>query len=177
MLIRKYLPGDEARIKSVYKVCFSGPPWNQEVTEEEAEARWADHSSRAGFVCFVATENEQVIGASWFDTISLEELARERGDDLVAFVTSLGSMLPAVWIRETIVDPRFQGKRIASQLKEWAVRDIAERLSHTILLTRLRDDNTKIIRANEKLGFRRTGVRVASRGTPGLSHEYWYFVL
>lgn len=57
------------------------------------------------------------------------------------------------------------------------MQDIMEHLAPVILLTRMRDDNTKIVRANERLGFRRTGIRVASKATPGLQHEYWYLVL
>ena len=110
MIIRRHCPGDETSIKPIYQACFSGPPWNQDVTVEEAAARWQDHSSRPGFTCFVATENQQIIGASWFDTISRETLAQERGCELVSFVTSIELTLPIVWIRETIVDPVFKEK-------------------------------------------------------------------
>lgn len=48
MIVQKYYPGDEIYIKPIYHLCFSGSPWNQEVTEEEAAARWQDHSSRRG---------------------------------------------------------------------------------------------------------------------------------
>lgn len=121
MIIRPYYPGDEVSIKLIYRACFSGPPWNQNTTEEEAAARWQDHSSRPGFTCFVAAESHRVVGASWFDPISRETLAQERGRELVNFATAIDSSLPLVWIRETIVDPSFQGKRIASQLKERAL--------------------------------------------------------
>lgn len=177
MIIRKYRPGDEIYIKSIYRACFSGPPWNQEVTEEEAAARWQDHSSRPGFTCLVAEENQRVIGASWFDAVSREILAQERGRELVDFATSIHPTLPLVWIRETIVDPAYQGREVASQIKERVIQEIKERLAPVILLTRMRDDNTKIVRANEKLGFKRAGINVASKTTPGLQHEYWYLVL
>lgn len=177
MLIREYSVGDEIYIRPIYQICFSGHPWNQEVTKEEAAMRWQDHSSRHGFTCFVAEESQQVIGASWFDMISHATLAQERGQELANFVTSIDPMLSLVWIRETIVDPEYQGKRIASQLKERVLQDIKQRLAPVILLTRMRDDNVKIVRANEKLGFKRTGIKVASKMTLGLVHEYWHLTL
>lgn len=177
MIIRKFRDGDEIYIKPIYRICFSGPPWNREVTEEETVARWQDHSSQSGFVCFVAEESQRVVGASWFDTISHEALAQERGRELADFAVSINQTLPLVWIRETIVDPTFQGKGIASQLKERVMQEISEHIAPVILLTRMRDDNTKIVRANEKLGFKRAGIKVASKATPGLLHEYWYLVL
>lgn len=177
MIVRRYCSGDEASIKFIYRACFSGSPWNQDVTEEETEARWKDHSSRPGFICLVATKCQKIIGASWFDVISHEILAQERGSELMRFVTSIGSTLPVVWIRETIVAPEFQGQRIASRLKECVMLEIKECLAPVILLTRMRDDNTKIVCANEKLGFKRTGIKVASKATQGLLHEYWCLVL
>jgi len=177
MIIRKFRPGDEIKIKLIYRICFSGPPWNQEVSVEETAARWQDHSSRPGFTCVVAEENQRVVGASWFDTISHEALIQERGRELMDFVLSINPALSLVWIRETIVEPAFQGKGIASQLKERVMQEIRSISQPVILLTRMRDDNTKIVRANEKLGFKRTGIKVASRMTQGLLHEYWYLVL
>ena len=177
MIIRKYRSGDEVYIKLIYRACFSGPPWNQKVAEKEAETRWQDHFSKAGFIYFVAQEDQQVVGASWFDTISYEALAQERGRELVNFAESVDPKLPLVWIRETIVDPAFQGKRIASQLKERIMEEVKNHFAPVILLTRMRDDNLKIVRANEKLGFKRTGIKAPSKATPGLLHEYWYLVL
>lgn len=177
MIIRRHCPEDEASIKLIYRTGFSGQPWNQNVTEEEAAARWQDHSSRPGFTCFVAEENRLVVGASWFDPISHETLAQERGQELVNFVMSIDPALPLIWIRETVVDPAFQGRGIASQLKERVLRNIRERLAPVILLTRMRDDNIKIVRANEKLGFKRTGIKVESKATPCLLHEYWHLAL
>lgn len=177
MIIRKYRDGDEMYIKSIYQICFSGPPWNQEVTIEEAAACWRDHSSRDRFTCFVAEENQLILGASWFDAISHDALVQERGRELMDFAIAIDSELPLVWIRETFVDPAFQGRKIASQLKDRAMQEIKDYFIPVIILTRMRDDNTKIVRANERLGFKRTGIKVASETTMGLLHEYWYFVL
>lgn len=177
MIIRRFCPVDEETIISIYKACFSGPPWNQDVTEEEAAARWYDHSSRFGFTCFVAVKDQQVVGASWFDVISCEKLIQERGRELGCFVISINPTLPVVWIRETIVIPLFHGQRIASQLKECIMLEIKECLAPAILLTRMRDDNIGIIRVNERLGFNRTGIKAVSNTTPGLLHEYWYLIL
>jgi len=86
MIIRKFNSDDATSIKQIYRVCFSGPPWNQEVTEEEAESRWADHSSKPSFECFVAEKNYQIIGASWYDIVDRDVLGRERGQELVDFI-------------------------------------------------------------------------------------------
>jgi len=177
MIIRKYSADDAKRIKQIYKICFSGPPWNQEVTIEETENRWADHSSKPSFECFVAVSDNQIVGASWYDEISRNMLSKERGVKLINFINSIDQNIPLIWIRETIVDPSFQGKGIASQLKNNVMNEIINKYSPAILLTRMRDDNIKIVSANSKLGLQRTGIKVASKATPGLFHEYWYRTL
>ncbi|PIR92713.1 hypothetical protein COU01_00370 [Candidatus Falkowbacteria bacterium CG10_big_fil_rev_8_21_14_0_10_44_15] len=178
MYIRKYQPADVLDIQRIYQVCFSGPPWNQEVTAEEAELRWQEHSSKEGFTCFVAVHDHQIVGAAWFNVISRNELTKERGHALANFATSINLTPKFIWIRETIVDPAFQGQGIASRLKEKVVQEVKEHFVPPImLLTRMRDDNTNIVHINEKLGFKRTGIKVKSKATPDLLHEYWHLVL
>ena len=177
MIIRSYQVGDESVIQSIYQACFSGPFWNLNLTKESVAARWQDHCSREGFTCFVTEEGQKVVGASWFDMISRETLASECGSELADFTALIDPALSLIWIRETIVDPAFQGKRIASRLKNRIMHEIRSCHAPVILLTRMRDDNTKIVRINERLGFLRTGIRVASRAIPGLIHDYWYYVM
>lgn len=175
--IRKYQPADVLDIQRIYQVCFSSPPWNQEVTAEEAALRWQEHSSKEGFTCFVVVHDHQIVGAAWFDLISRNELAKERGHELANFAASINSTCQFIWIRETIVDLEFKGQGIASRLKEQIVQEIKEHFVQAILLTRMRDDNTNIVHINEKFGFKRTGIKVKSKSTPNLLHEYWYLAL
>lgn len=81
--------------------------------------------------------------------------------------------MECVWIRDTIVDPSFQGKGIATQIKIEALRKIKEKFPNWIILTRMRKDNFGIIKINERLGFRRTGIQIPSSQKKGIFHEYW----
>lgn len=177
MLIRRHEERDVPQIKKVSRVCFSSGIWKNPRTEERMEKRWQEHSSKPGFTCLVAEEESRVVGASWFFSISPEELSQKRSKELRSFVELVNSKLSLVWIGETFVDPAFQGRGIASKLTESVMQKIEDNFAPAIALTRMRPDNALIIRINENLGFKHTDIQVPSKKTENLSHEYWYCVV
>ncbi len=177
MNIRKHQSSDAYAIITLYRECFSGPPWNHPVSINEATKRWQEHSNMPGFNCFVATIKGEIVGSSWYNIISIDELEKERGKEIASFIDSIPTFNSYIWIRETIVALKHQGKAIATRLKQHVMDEIAQHHAPVILITRMRDDNTKIIRANEKLQFQRTDIKVKSSSLPGVEHEYWYRTL
>lgn len=176
MNIRSFNPNEGSVIQGIMGRAFAGPPWYEALGEVELLRRWVVASTKPGFCCIVAEDGGQLLGASWWDTPSLGELAAERGDKLAQFVQDRFDARPIVWIRDTIVDPQAQGRGIAGRLKSEGIVHVRCHLSNAICLTRMRADNKRIIAVNERAGFLRTGIRVTS-STPGTYHEYWYLAL
>ncbi len=173
MKVRDYKQSDRSEIELVYRQAFAGPPWHEQLSGEEVARRWQACSSRRGFSGLVAEAAGQVIGFTCFDTPTLPELEQERGEVLAKFASASGQER-VVWIRETCVAPEFQGKSLARVLKEAAWARLCNSQESVIVLTRMRDDNTRIIHLNETLGFRRTGIRLPDRLISGVFQEYWY---
>lgn len=177
MIIRPFVDADGSAVTTVLRRAFSGPPWNESWDQPKVDRMWKDHSMRPGFDCLVADRDGRVVAATWYDTPSDEDLARERGTELSNFVRSHGAEGSVVWIRETVCDPDVQGTGLAGRLKEAALARLKDRFLGCLLLTRMRDDNVAIVRINRRLGFEKTGVRVAFQNIPGLVHDYWYLRL
>lgn len=173
MNIREYRAEDSGGVQEVYQRAFAGLPWYEQLSDEEVARRWLACSTRRGFFCLVAEAVGQVIGFTCFDTPTLPELEQERGEALAKF-TSASGQERVVWIRETCVTPEFQGKSLARVLKEAAWSKLCDDKKSAIVLTRMRDDNTRIIHLNETLGFRRTGIRLPDGLIPSVFQEYWY---
>lgn len=173
MNIREYKAEDSGGVQEVYRRAFAGPPWCEQLSDEEVARRWQFCLTRRGFSCLVAEMIGQIIGFTCFDTPTLLELEQERGEALAKF-TSASGQKQIVWIRETCVTTKFQGKSLARVLKEVAWARLCNSQTSTIVLTRMRDDNIRIIHLNETLGFRRTGIRMPDRLVPSVFQEYWY---
>lgn len=171
-MIREYREDDLVAVEEVYRLAFAGPPWHEQLSEEEVARRWQKCISERGFGCLVAEIGGQVIGFTCWDEPTLAGLAKERGQALADFAARRGR--PVVWLRETCVAPDYQGQGVARRLKSAVVLNVSGMARSYLALTRMRDDNTGIIRLNELFGFRRTGIRVPSSQVPGLFHEYWY---
>lgn len=172
MIIRDYLKGDEVLIWKIYQQAFAGFPWFENLSDEEVQSRWKTQSSKDGFECIVAEESGRIVGASWWDTPTLKDLANERGKDLADFSREKNFPL-IVWIRETVVDPLFQKRGVAKKLKQESLDRLSKR-KPCLVLTRMREDNKAIIRINESVGFVRTGIKRLSSQVAGVFHEYWY---
>lgn len=183
-MVREFRNSDHAAILEVYRAAFAGPPWYEVLSEAEVAHRWVVSLTKSGFSCLVAEEERKIIGATWWDMPTIDALRQERGAALAAFAMGPIPISPRLswhsvgtaWLRETVVAPKHQGRGVARNLKEYALGTMW--YSRTpLVLTRMRDDNTAIIRLNETLGFQRTGIRVPSSQKPGIMHEYWYLMI
>jgi len=181
VIIRNYRSNstDAEKIQKISQICFSSGLWKTPGrTPEEMERRWEDHSSQTGFSCLVGEVDQQIIAASWYFEITLDQLAEKRGNELRDFVKSISRQdISLVWLGETFVHPDFQRRGYARQIKERVMDEVRDSLAPAILLTRMRPDNAFIISTNKKLGFRPTGISVLSKTKPGVFHEYWYMFL
>lgn len=177
MVIRPFRQEDVPEILKGYKGAFEGSPWFQTLEDDRVAEIWADHSSKRGFVCMVGVTEGAVAAAGWWDTPDPETLRSERGDELVAFARDRGApRRVVVWEREALVHPAFQGRGFGRAIRIHAHEVMRAQTPGALVLTRMRDDNTPILSISGKLGFSRTGIRVASR-KPGVFHEYWYLDL
>lgn len=167
-----------AEIASVYKKAFAGFPWFENLSQEEVRLRLVNDVKKKTFECLLAIgQNAKVQGCLWFDDISIDMLRKERGQELVDFAQNFCKnhvVLKIVWEREIFVSPDWQRQKIASQLRSILISHLETGLKSVLLLTKMRDDNTGIIKIAEKLGFRRTGIRAPSSQIPDLFHEYWF---
>ena len=172
-----------AETAQAYLKAFHGAPWYEtDLTIEEVSRRLNEQASKPGFDgIWIHDGQGELVCASWYDTPDLGSLQKEQGKPLRDLVESLSIQTGAVklvWQRETIVSPQYQTQGLALIVKQ----AITSRLKHAadsygspiIVATRMRDDNVRIIKVNEKVGFERTGVKVESRKTPGKTHEYWF---
>ena len=175
MKIRSFKSDDATSVKRIYRESFAGYPWFEDLSEETISQRWAESVNKTGFDCLVAEIEGKVAGATWWDIPSLERLAVERGDVLAGFArTRLEKNMTIIWVRNTIVDPRFQRQRVTTLLKDRFLALLAE--AQCLMLTRMRDDNSSIIHINQKAGFKRTGIRMPCDIKPSVCHEYWYLI-
>lgn len=173
MKIRDFLENDVDKIQAIYQQAFTGWPWYEYLSAQEVGRRWEIQRVKFGFGCLVAEISKQIVGATWWDIISPEQLLIERGVELADFVNKLPGH-DLVWLRETCVNPEFQSRGIASLLKKEAMARLESFNKSTLLLTRMREDNVVIISINTNLGFNRTGIKVPSSQVTGVFHEYWY---
>lgn len=175
--IRQLCESDSGAILELYREAFAGPPWNETLPDAELTCRWFTALAKTGFGCLVAEEARQIIGATWWDILTLEVLRQERGDALVEFAKT-HQPEKLVWLRETMVLPGYQNQGVARQLKTVALTSICSSNKQPILiLTRMREDNLPIIYLNQNLGFKKTGLHVQSSQKADTQHEYWYLLL
>ncbi|HBW74407.1 MAG TPA: hypothetical protein DEF59_04070 [Candidatus Magasanikbacteria bacterium] len=174
MKIRTMRPADEEIIRAMYRDAFAGAPWFEKVPEEEVLMRWESHRGKIGFSCLVAEEAGELMGATWWDTLTIDALSAERGETLAEFALREGTKAERIiWIRETVVFQRFQGRGIARMLKAASLEVISAE-AKSLILTRMRDDNMGILHVAQRFGFKRTGIRMPSKSNPDVWHEYWY---
>ncbi len=176
MVIRELRNGEERDVQRVCQEAFSGFPWFLAMTDEYISNRWNSCSKHSGFHCVVAEIDGSIVGACWFCEMGNEEIEAEKGKALRGFAEAYQISCPRIWIDATVVNPRFQGQGLAKAIKMWILELIRSSHPQALLLTRMRDDNVGIIRINEEVGFRRTGIRIPATGSVHL-HEYWYLAI
>lgn len=166
-------------VAEIYRLAFQGAPWLETLSIEEVLDRIKAHSLKPGFRALIKkSPTGNIVGSLWYDTPRLEDLRRERGEELASAVEKLQTDLnisDLVFTRETIVHPSVQGGGIGSGLRQRFLEDLAYSYFEGVLvLTRMRDDNHPIIKIAENMNYIRTGVRVESTQASGTFHEYWY---
>lgn len=169
-------------VSVMYQEAYKGDPWNEDLTYVEVYNRVQKDIARDTFEAFTAeTPEGKVVGALWFDEISLDRLEQERGENLAVFAKNLSEqtgVTTAVWERDLMVKPDHQGQHIGTRLRVAFNAYLAEKYPEGVmLLTRMRDDNPGTIRSAEKLGYQKTGVRIQSSKWPDLYHDYWYKII
>ncbi|MBI2356093.1 MAG: GNAT family N-acetyltransferase [Candidatus Doudnabacteria bacterium] len=170
MKIRDLTAADLIGVRQIYREAFAGFPWFETVTDAEIDSRF--NSVMSGLV---AVQDNSVVGATWWEVITIEKLRQERGEELVRFANTFREEhLKYVWVRETIVLPSHQGQGIGLMLKQDSIKRLHEVYKPVMILTRMRDDNLPIIRIAERCGFARTGIKVPDSQVL-VNHEYWYY--
>ena len=173
MNIRSICKGDEVAIWKLCQKAFKGYPWFENMTDDSIKARWMKHIREPNFQCLVVVnDGNQILSVAWFHDISHETIKIQKGVPLLEFVTSKHPDRPCVWIDATVTDPDFQGRGMATKLKQAIFERILGLHSRPLILTRMRDDNVGIIKVNEKFGFIRTGIKITGSGE--VQHEFWY---
>lgn len=177
MLIRALSKNDVSEILGVYKRAFVGYPWYEDLSAEELWRRWNSHSSKRGFDGLVGIKDNRMVGAVWWNLLAHEDLEEfKKGEDLKRFVKNNFPQGVVFWEREIITDPSYQNKGIAQKLRQEFVSKL-DSFRPAVILTRMRGDNSAILRIAEKLGFRPAGIRVPSSQKEAVFHEYWYLFL
>jgi hypothetical protein len=184
IIISPFHTRETAAVKDLYRKSFAGPPWNENLTGEEIDRRWAYSLARDGFVCRIAKDSlGRLAGVMWLDTPTDEFVASERGPHLLNRVREIHPDAPIVWCRDTMVSMRHTGRGVAKLLKlEEFPKVIAaikksQGVDAVICVTRMRDDNPAIISINERLGFQRSGIRHRCSSNPRESHEFWTSII
>lgn len=172
------------RKKEVAEICrmaFEGHPWYEKLTVEESLKRIVPYLDMEGFGCVISETDGEITGALWYNSISVDDLESEKGKSLADFARGLllsKQIRNVVFTRETVVDPKHQGKGFASKLKSDFISQIeALYPDGALILTRHRSDNPAIIKTSEKLGYEKTGIRMPSSQNPNAHHEYWYKII
>lgn len=178
----------------LYHDAFQAGVWKESLSEKIIRERleYCLNKQFSGIWLLHPQDPDIVLGASWFDTIDLPTLLRERinqnGTELVQFIShelEKNPNLILLWHRETLVHPLAQGRGLAKRLK-FMIFDHLQKLSNSyqrpiLVATRMRDDNLAIIHVNNQLGMVRTGVHhPASQyelnllaSPEPINHEYW----
>ncbi len=164
----------------LYMAAFANFPWFEVLAEAEAKARLETSRNKAGFAFVDKVEAEALLGSAWYDAPTLGELESERGPELAEFAKTIledRGIAHLIWERDVMVDPNHWKKGIATEIRNAMLEEIQESFGEALILTRMRDDNTGIIKVAERLGFQRTGIRRPSSQTPNFMHEFWYKIL
>lgn len=168
-------------IARLVQLGFAGEPWNETISDEDALNRIDQDIERPGFEAFFIEDDGQIVGALWYDSMTLETLSEQRGEELVEFVKNLQSsegIKNTLWARDSVVHPSHQGKGYATKLRkdflDYAQANLEE---PTLVLTRMRQDNHAILRIAEKFDYKSTGIYKEVSQNPGVFHQYWYKIV
>lgn len=174
MKTREYQPIDAAMVQLIWQRAFAGPPWHEQLDDQEMQKRWQACCNKKGFGCLVMEHDGQVVGFICWNIPTLKELAKKRGSALAAFAAKFQQ--PVVWLEVICANLDYQRQGIARKLREDAISIFVGKFYDCLLLTRHREDNIPVINLSKSMEFEPTGIKVPSSQVPGLYHEYWYLL-
>lgn len=154
----------------MYQGAFSGFPWYESLTTEEVETHILNHMRKPGFGALVVKLDGISVGASWWNLPSLNDISVERGQELATFAEKR-KFKNLVWEREILIRPEYQGRGYSVELRTSFLNGLPK--GSTLVLTRMRDDNTPTLKTAQKLGFVSTGVKAKSSGSD-IYHQYYF---
>lgn len=171
----------QKEIVSIHNKAFAGFPWFFDTPDEEVSRHISEIINKKGFEAFLAqTEEKTIIGVLTYDKPSLVDIKQEWGEKLVKFSTSLlleNSINEMIWEREIFVAPEYQNEKIGNNLRQSFLDYLQVHYPHgVLLLTRMREDNVKIIHIAKKFGYQQTRIKTLST-KEGIKQEYWYKLL
>lgn len=110
-----------AQLESLYRRCFAEPPWHESADRLAAfPDRLTSHLGHDGFDCFVASENDHLVGAVYgWPAGDVLESGNQFDDALAAAVTPAVArrlVAPALIVAELMVDPERQQRGIGRML-------------------------------------------------------------
>lgn len=113
------------------------------------------------------------MGAIITDTLTNGELLNERGSQLAEWAVKRNWQTIG-WGRQSIIMSNYQSMGLGSSLREMMISHLTQTKMYSGILTRMRDDNFRVLKIAEKFGYQRTGVRVKSSLGENIWHEFWY---
>lgn len=165
----------KADLAALIKDAFLSPPWCEDLSDNECQKRATAILDKRDIQCFTAKYCENVVGVILTDTITPDELAFERGANLANWASQKGWGTIG-WEREILLLRAHQSRGIGTILREKMLSHLSQRKNYSALLTRMRDDNIRVIKIAENFGYLRTGIRVKSSLGENIWHEFWYKV-
>lgn len=170
---------DFPQLVELYKDTFKDAPWHLELTTEYVQDRLRSHFSQESCNIIVFVHEGKIVGATWYDQPTLEDLAQMRGDEIARYVQEnldAKGIKDYVWMRETIVHPQMQRQGIGRKLREEVLSHIENSYpAGVFVLTRHREDNAGILKLSHENGYSRTGVRQLQKlNGVMVENEFWY---
>lgn len=167
-------------LAEIYRAAFASYPWFEDLSRSEIDSRFDIQLNRVGFGVLVSySHTEELMGAMWYNQTSPAELAREmkRGDELGKLVETVSYYyegITPIWGRETMVAPRYSGQGVASTMRGAFLEELRQaNPDGNFIMTRMRDDNTGIIRTAKRYGYVPTSIEMPSSQDPTVLHRYW----
>lgn len=167
-------------IMPLYRQAFKYGVWEEDLSIETVISRLEKNFSGKYKGFFLYDKGEVCIGASWYEFVNPEWLYINKYPKLAEFAENyieFNSLGACIWQAETMVHPDFQNQGIASFLKQKiddSLRSGSKQTNGAFVCTRLREDNSHIIKINLKYGFQRTGITMPCSLKPETNHEFWY---
>lgn len=165
---------------SVIKDAFQVPPWNiPEMPESEIMLRLNMFLPCHCHILAAVSDSDinktrlpssevEMAGIAWFGVTRRGEIP----DEVTRHIAAIVPRALQVYYGATAVRRSWQGKGVATALKENALKRITHLYPGYVLVTRMRSDNKHIIRINQTRGFVPCGIIETT--AEGVRDEWWF---